>query len=123
MQHLHYALKLTLLRDESFFGPGVAELLQRTARCGSLHAACAEMHMAYSKAWRVLKKAEAALGYPLLNGRAGGAGGGHSSVTPEALAFLARYEAFNTEMQAAASKAFARHFAHEKGQESPKEAY
>ncbi|MEF9864963.1 MAG: LysR family transcriptional regulator [Oscillospiraceae bacterium] len=106
MQKLAYRLKITLTGEENFFGPGIVEILQRTEQSGSLHGACAEMHMAYSKAWRVLKKAEKELGFALLEGKAGGAHGGKSTVTPKAKAFCKRYEDFCTEINSAAQKAF-----------------
>lgn len=50
-----------------WFGKGVAELLEGVERHHSLNMAANEMGMAYSKAWRIMKDAEAALGIPLLN--------------------------------------------------------
>ena len=62
--------------DVKVFGPGVAELLERIDRCESIRTATMEMKIAYSKAWTMLRSCEAALGYPLIQRKVGGAGGG-----------------------------------------------
>ena len=53
--------------SNSQFGPGVANLCMGVREMGSLNAAAKSMHMAYSKAWRIMKETEAALGTQLLN--------------------------------------------------------
>jgi molybdenum cofactor cytidylyltransferase len=53
-----------------------------------------EMAMAYSKASRILKQAESALGYSLTMRCAGGKDGGGSVLTPEGKRWLQRYEAY-----------------------------
>ena len=58
-------LKLTprfLQNGQRFFGPGVAELLERVREHRSLRAAAASMEMAYSKAWRIIHEAEEGFG-------------------------------------------------------------
>ena len=65
------------------FGSGIRELLGRVESTGSLRAAAAEMGMAYSKAWAIVRRAEGHLGITLLVRRAGGAGGGGSALTDE----------------------------------------
>ena len=47
-----------------FFGEGPCRLLRYVEKTGSLRAAALEMEMAYSKASRLLKQAEANLGFP-----------------------------------------------------------
>ena len=71
--------------DVKVFGPGIAELLERIDRCESIRTATMEMKIAYSKAWTMLRSCEAALSYPLIQRKVGGAGGGGSTLTPEAL--------------------------------------
>ncbi|MDR0513993.1 MAG: LysR family transcriptional regulator [Coriobacteriaceae bacterium] len=51
----------------SVFGPGIAALCLGVREIGSLNAAAKGMGMAYSKAWRIIKDTEAALGVLLLN--------------------------------------------------------
>ena len=88
--------KITLTDDNGikFFGEGPCRLLHCVERTGSLRAAAMEMEMAYSKATRLLKQAEAALGYPLTTRSTGGKDGGGSILTPEGKALLRQYEAY-----------------------------
>lgn len=66
---LRFHMKLRLYYEERNFGPGVAGLMQLVRERGSLAAACQEMHMAYSKAWKIIHKAEEDLGFPLMEGK------------------------------------------------------
>ena len=65
--NLRLAVTLRLLDGEGRrrFGPGVAALLEEVREKRSLRAAAASMGMAYSKAWRIVRTAEEALGYKL----------------------------------------------------------
>lgn len=77
---------------EKFFGEGPARLLRGIEQTGSLRASAMSMNMAYSKAMKILKNAEQALGFPLTARTAGGRAGGGSSLTPEGKDWLSRYE-------------------------------
>ena len=77
-----------------FFGEGPFRLLLGVEKTGSLRAAAMEMEMAYSKASKILKQAEANLGFPLTIRAAGGRDGGGSILTPEGKRWLQRYEAY-----------------------------
>ncbi len=81
-------------RGEKFFGEGPCRLLRGVAEAGSLHAAAASMDMAYTKALRLLKRAEQTLGFPLTQRSAGGKHGGGSCLTPQGKEWLERYEAY-----------------------------
>ena len=76
------------------FGPGPRELLSRIEQTGSLRAAAISMGMAYTKASRMVKVAEASVGFALTERTIGGAGGGGSLLTPQARDLLERYRAF-----------------------------
>lgn len=52
--------------SRSMFGKGIAELCLGVRERGSLNATAKSMGMAYSKAWRIIKSTEAALGVNLL---------------------------------------------------------
>ena len=84
-------VKLVLCTDPdnpgSAFGPGLAALCKGVRETGSLNAAAKGMGMAYSKAWRLIKGAEAELGIQLLI-RDGARG---STLTPEALQLIDAY--------------------------------
>ncbi len=86
-------LRITLATDqnEKFYGPGVQDLLYGIQEYGSVKEACEKMSLSYSKGRRILKHAEAALGYPLVVRQQGGALGGSARITPEAADFMERY--------------------------------
>ena len=70
---------------ERFFGEGPCRLLHRIEETGSLRAAAQAMGLSYSKALRMVKRAEKEFG---------GRGGGGSTLTDEASNFMERYEAY-----------------------------
>ena len=77
-----------------FFGEGPMQLLRAIERTGSLRAAAMEMEMAYSKANKLLKQAEANLGFPLTQRSTGGKDGGGSVLTPQGKRWLRQYIAY-----------------------------
>ena len=88
--------RITFLDDngEKFFGEGPARLLRGVEECGSLRSAAMAMEMAYTKALKLVKQAEAALGYPLITRTTGVKDGGGSILTPEGKRWLSQYEAY-----------------------------
>lgn len=88
----------------SQFGRGVASLCLGVRELGSLNAAAKSMKMAYSKAWRIVKETEAALGMQLLD-RDGAHG---STLTPEGDKLLDAYLEVEKRVQAYAEKEFAK---------------
>lgn len=92
------------------FGPGIAALLHHVDALHSLRAAAAEMGMAYSKAWRITKESEAALGFALLDSATGGKHGGGARLTSKARALLARYDAYMDALRTASAELFRAHF-------------
>ena len=96
-------LKLTprfLQNGQRFFGPGVAELLERVREHRSLRAAAASMEMAYSKAWRIIRTAETVFGCKMLSSSIGGKGGGGAVLTEEAKRLLAAYDTYVADVTA-----------------------
>ena len=79
----------------SVFGRGIANLCLGVREAGSLNAAAKGMGMAYSKAWRIIKETEAALGIQLLN-RDGAHG---STLTEEGDALLDAYISIDAQLQ------------------------
>lgn len=79
---------------ERFFGEGPCRLLHLIEETGSLRAAALAMGLSYSKALRIVKRAEKVLGFALTCKTIGGRGGGGSTLTEEARDFLERYEAY-----------------------------
>lgn len=111
---LHCHMKLRLYYEERNFGPGVSALMQLVKECGSLSAACQKMHMAYSKAWKIIHKAEDDLGFPLMEGKRGGESGGTTVLTEQGEAFLKRYLEFAEEAEAAVSELFEKYYPEER---------
>ena len=107
-QKLELKLSIRLLTEDHqrCFGPGVATLLEQVAVHHSLRAAAGAMEMAYSKAWRIIRTAEEALGCKLLDSTIGGKHGGGAALTPEALQLLSAYRAYQADVEAYARQKF-----------------
>ena len=111
---LHSRMSLYLECDEVFFGPGIAQFLSLIDHTGSMQTACKQMHMSYSKGWKIMKTAERELGYPLLITQSGGAEGGFSQLTPKTKDFLNRFLQMEQEMNSHASRLFEKYFGDER---------
>lgn len=107
------AFRLTFEKEERFFGPGVAMLLELVDRKGSIQGACTEMGMSYSKSWKIIKRAEKELGYPLLSSHNGGNTGGKSELTEKAKEFLKKYREMETILQVQVKELFREYFPEE----------
>lgn len=93
---MNYTLNLKLRGEEVFFGPGVVELLQHISQTSSINMAAREMGMSYNKAWRILKRAEEELGFPLVLKSVGGSNGGGSKITAEGKVLIEKFLSFQT---------------------------
>lgn len=82
------------------FGMGICQLLQGVQSTGSLRRAASDMDMAYSKAWRIVQRAEGHLGFALIARRVGGASGGGSALTEEGRALVEAFLRFADQVQA-----------------------
>ena len=80
--------------NNKFFGEGPAKLLHAIEEHGSLRTASLSMGMAYTKALKLIKNAENALGFPLTTRTTGGKTGGGSQLTPAGKEWLIRYEKY-----------------------------
>lgn len=107
---LKYHAKIRVYRREKNFGPGTVELMDLVRQTGSLSAACKQMGMAYSKAWKMVKNAEADLGFSLMEGVRGGEHGGSTVLTSAGEEFLNRYLAFEQEAKKALDRLFEQYF-------------
>ncbi|MDD5209605.1 MAG: LysR family transcriptional regulator [Elusimicrobiales bacterium] len=96
--------------DRPFMGIGPAWLLRGVEKAGSLNLAARDMGMSYSKAHKLVKTLEAALGYPVLASSIGGSSRGGSSLTPRGRKFLERYEKLDAAVKAQAEKLFEKTF-------------
>lgn len=105
-KQLRCQVSVRIFGKQKFFGPGVAELLERVDRLHSLRKATIEMDMAYSKAWKIIKIAEENLGFPLLISVTGGKGGGGAELTEDAKYFLTAFRRFEESVRSYADEAF-----------------
>lgn len=92
------------LLDENgqrFFGDGPCRLLHLVEETGSLRKAAQTMGMAYTKALKLIKQAEDAIGAPMTERVIGGAKGGGSRVTDAGKELMQRYEDYKAKCLAA----------------------
>ena len=107
---LRLAVSFQTDEGERFFGEGPYRLLLGVEQAQSLRAAAQQMGMAYTKAFRIIKNAEATLGFPLLERVVGGKGGGGSTLTPEGKELLKRYGAYRLSCDQMAERLYQEHF-------------
>ena len=110
-------VQLTLERNEGFFGPQAAQFLSLIDHTGSMQTACRQMHMSYTKGWKILKEAERQLGYLLIT-QSGGAEGGFSQLTPKSKDFLDRYLRMEKELRMEGERLYKKYFTGEEETES-----
>ena len=106
LQSLALGVRLTVTNpvseSTSAFGPGVAKLCLGVREHGSLNASAKAIRMAYSKAWRIIKDTESALGIQLLI-RDGAHG---SSLTEEGSELLDVYASIQKELSQESTKLY-----------------
>lgn len=107
---LKFHVRLRLYKKDMYYGPGVSALMELVKEKESLSAACKEMHMAYSKAWKIIRHAEKDLGFSLMEGTRGGENGGKTVLTEEGEELLKRYKAFEREVLLSAEQLFGQYF-------------
>lgn len=100
---------------EKFFGEGPARLLRAVEESGSLRSAAIKMGMAYTKALKILSRAEQTLGFALTTRSTGGKDGGGSRLTQAGRAWLLRYEAYRDGCVSGNDVLFQRQFRHRIG--------
>ena len=95
---------------QRFFGEGPYRLLTEVDASGSLRQAAIHMEMAYTKALKIVRRAETALGCTLIERKTGGKGGGGSRLTAEAKELIHRYEQYRFACCTAGSRIFDEYF-------------
>jgi molybdate transport system regulatory protein len=83
---------------DSIFGEGQMRILETIQEQGSINAAAKTLKMGYRSMWGRLRKMEKRLGKPLLERHKGGAEGGHSDLTPEALEMIDKFKRLRQEI-------------------------
>ncbi|MEX1307629.1 MAG: LysR family transcriptional regulator [Eubacteriales bacterium] len=94
----------------AFFGPGPYLLLKQIEETHSIAKAAKRMNMAYTKALSLLRRAETALGQPLVAAKTGGHGGGGSELTETAKAMIAAFSECQASLDAQAEALYHQHF-------------
>ena len=107
---LHPSVQVRLGKEDLFFGPGKAWLMECIEETGSMQEACTKMGLSYSKAAKMMKKAGKQLGFKLLERRIGGSGGGGSKLTEEGRELLKKYRELTRRVQEDADRVFAEVF-------------
>ena len=74
-------------------------LLELVAETGSLAEAASALGLSYRRAWGKVKEIEANLGRSLVQSEVGGAGGGRTTLTPDAEALVAAYRRFQERVE------------------------
>ena len=109
-KNLHAQVKLMVTasgdRKGPSFGRGAAILLHGVEENGSLNKTAKSLHMAYSKAWSMMKKVEEGLGFQLLE-RYGARG---SVLTDEGKRFLELFDEYSKDVDEYSKEAFERVF-------------
>ncbi|MGM9583451.1 MAG: winged helix-turn-helix domain-containing protein [Phascolarctobacterium sp.] len=112
----NFHVKVRIYNQEIAFGKGIAQILRLVDQYGSLTAAYKEMGMSSSKAWKILHRAEADLGFPLLTSVSGGAHGGGTVLTAEGRELLEKYQEFDSAVQNFAKESFSKIFGYKKAE-------
>jgi len=107
---LYPEVKLYFSNGKRFLGPGRYALLVMVQKTGSLRNACFEIGISYSKGLKIIKTAEAQLGFPVVRKKRGGASGGATVLTENGERLLTLYESFTKESQQLVLDAFEKCF-------------
>lgn len=86
-------------RGLAVLGEREARLLEAVERVRSIKDAAAEAGISYRTAWSVIQQMEQALGRPIVVSRAGGPGGGATTLTEECRRLLAIYQDLRRELE------------------------
>lgn len=100
------------------FGPGTAHLLCGILQYGSVHRACLEMGLSYSKGRKMLKTLEEKLQTPVVDCTQGGYGGGSARLTEAGRYLLERFSCYEHMIQRYAEQQFNGYFSAENGEEN-----
>ena len=103
-----------IARRDVFFDEDLAALLEEIDLCHSMNQACRKLGMAYSRGWKMIRRAEEMLDRRLVEKQAGGSGGGGSVLTEEGRGILDGYQAAREDIRKYADAALKR-FAEDQG--------
>lgn len=90
---------ISLEGKEVFFGPETQKLLIEIANTGSKQDACTKLGISYSKGSKLLKDLEKQIGYPVVERRSGGIGGGGSTLNEAGKNLVENYQKLIVDVQ------------------------
>src|SRR6058998_2237173 len=93
-----HALVTLTKRGVAVIGEREARLLDAVDRVRSIKDAAAEAGISYRTAWSAIQQMEQALGRPVVVSRAGGPGGGATTLTDECRGLLTLYQNLRREL-------------------------
>ena len=96
--------------DQYVFGHGISQILKTVDTAGSIKAAAKQLGKSYRYIWGRIKKAERALGEPLVQTRVGGKETGRSLLTERAGRLVADYDALRQRMLDVVQQEFSSRF-------------
>ena len=96
---LKFKLRTQLYKVDHGLGPGVVKIMDLVNETGSLTKAYKIMNLSSSKGWKMLKRTEEDLGFPIIESQVGGSGGGKSRVSEQGQALLDKYREFDTRLR------------------------
>lgn len=99
-------LKVQLVRNVPFFGPGMMVILKQIQILGNVRKACEKAGMSYSKGWSLIRTAEKELGWVIVERSPGGRYGGTARVSEKGLLLMNCYEQLERELAEEAEKKY-----------------
>lgn len=109
-QDLWMQVRVRLMRNGKFFGPGVADLMRQIQFTNSVKTACGRLGMSYSKGMQIIRRAEREMHMDLVRRRQGGAAGGMAELTEEGVRLLETYEQYAEAVKKYAEEIFHDYF-------------
>jgi molybdate transport system regulatory protein len=88
----------------SVFGPGMAELLERIGKLGSIRKAAASMQMSYRKAWLLVQGLQLTFGGAVVITETGGTAGGGAQLTELGTKLIKTYRSIEARAAQAADQ-------------------
>ncbi|WAW14590.1 NTP transferase domain-containing protein [Peptostreptococcus equinus] len=104
-------VEVKLRAREVFFDETAYNLLINIDSQKSIQQACSSVGISYSKGSKIIKEIERELGFPVVEKRTGGAGGGGSLLTKEGIRLVDNYSKLVEEMRQEMEKKYKKYFA------------
>lgn len=107
---LHPDIRIRIVKQKPFYGPGPHLLLQLTQETGSVLEACRNMGISYSKGRNIISIMEEQLGYSVIESKQGGRAYGRSVVTEKGKELMQNYADFCAEAKQCSNELFMKYF-------------